>query len=188
LNASLRFSAEQFLYDGEDVIDILSLYNSTTWNKDSWIKKYIPSFSDLFDITKIVDNDDKAHVMSTAWDKAEVELGKIYFDKMLGFRYHDDVGKVTESVSISAIFDKLLQKHVLLRAFQLSKDDDVRLKGNHLRIKQPRSIMYWSGGNQLHPLADIGDTTMFVTCYFASSRNRSLLLKRKFCLVIVLRI
>ena len=91
--------------------------------------------------------------MSSAWDKAETELGKDSFDKMLGFRYHDDVGKVTESVSISAIFDKLLQKHVLLRAFQLSKDDDVRLKGIHIHsllIKQPRSIMYWSGGNFNH--------------------------------------
>ena len=153
LNASLRFSAEQFLYDGEDVIDFSSLINSTTWNKDSWIKKYLHSFSDLFDITKIVDNDDKERVMSSAWDKAETELGKDSFDKMLGFRYHDDVGKVTESVSISAIFDKLLQKHVLLRAFQLSKDDDVRLKGIHIHsllIKQPRSIMYWSGGNFNH--------------------------------------
>ena len=63
LNASLRFSAEQFLYDGEDVIDSSSLTNSTIWNKDSWIKKYLHSFSDLFDITKIVDNDDKERVI-----------------------------------------------------------------------------------------------------------------------------
>jgi len=55
------------------------------------------------------------------WDNAEVELEKNSFDKMLGFSYHDDVGKVTESVSISAIFDKLLQKHVLLRAFSIIK-------------------------------------------------------------------
>ena len=74
---------------------------------------------DSFDITTIVDNDDKEHVMPTAWDNAEAELGKESFDKMLGFIYHDDVGKVTESVSISAIFYKLLQKHVLLRALQL---------------------------------------------------------------------
>jgi len=100
LNASLRFSAEHFLYDGEDVIDISSLINSTTWYKDSWIKKYLHSFSDLFDITKIVDNDDKERVMSSAWDKAEAELGKDSFDKMLGFRYHDDVGKVLAVKSI----------------------------------------------------------------------------------------
>jgi hypothetical protein len=68
------------------------------------MKKYLPSFSDLFDITMIVDNDDKEYVMSTAWDKAEAELGKDSFDKMLGFRYRDDVGKFTESVSISEIF------------------------------------------------------------------------------------
>jgi hypothetical protein len=109
-----KISAEQFLYEGEEAIDDLSLNNSTTWNKDPWIKKYLPSFSDLFNITMIVDNDDKEQVMSTAWDKAKAELGKDSFDKMLGFRYHDDVGKVTESVSISAIFDKLLQKHILL--------------------------------------------------------------------------
>ena len=106
MNSSLRFSAEQFLYDGEDAIDISPLNDSTTWNKYSWIKKYLPSFSDLFDITMIVDNDDKELVMSTAWYNAKAELGKDSFDKMLGFRYHDDVGKVTESVSISAIFDK----------------------------------------------------------------------------------
>ena len=119
MNSSLRFSAEQFLYEGEEVIYILSLNNFTTCNKESWIKKYLPSFSNLFDITTIVDNDDKERVMSTAREKAEAELEKDSFDKMLGFSYHDDVGNVIESVSISAIFDKLLQKHVLLRAFQL---------------------------------------------------------------------
>ena len=31
------------------------------------MKKYLPSFSDLFDITMVVDNDDKEYVMSTAW-------------------------------------------------------------------------------------------------------------------------
>jgi hypothetical protein len=133
---------------------ILSLNSSTTWNKESWIKKYLHSFSDLFDITTIGDNDDKEHVMSTAWDNAEAELGKDSFDKMHGFRYHDDVGKVTESVSILAFFDKLLQKHVLLRAFQLSKDDDVRLKGIHIHTcllsNLGLSIVYWSGGNFNH--------------------------------------
>jgi len=38
--------------------------------------------------------------MSTAWDNAEAELGKDSLNKMLGFRYHDDVGQVTEYLSI----------------------------------------------------------------------------------------
>jgi hypothetical protein len=35
LNLSLRFSAEQFLYKGEEVIDNLSLNSSITWDKES---------------------------------------------------------------------------------------------------------------------------------------------------------
>ena len=38
LNSSLRFSAEQFLYEGEEVVDNLSLNSSTTWNKESLMK------------------------------------------------------------------------------------------------------------------------------------------------------
>ena len=69
--------------EGEEVIDNSSLNSSTTWNKESWMKKYLPSFLDLFDITiNYVDNDGKENMMYTAWDKADLGKGREASDEV----------------------------------------------------------------------------------------------------------